>query len=170
MHGNGTFFDPRPNNATQFPVAAGAGFGDVLNTPDLITSKLGALQFYQLAIPAAHPPKGSYDADSAARGKVLFDGQAKCATYHVPPLFTEPGWNMHTPQEIGVDDFQASRAPDNRYRTTPLKGLWTHTKSGLYHDGRFATLNDVVQHYNSLFALGLSDSQVQELVQYMKSL
>jgi cytochrome c peroxidase len=136
----------------------------------LITAKLGALQFYQLAIPAPRPLKGNYDAESAARGKVLFEGQGKCATCHVPPLFTEPGWNMHTPQEIGVDDFQASRAPDNRYRTTPLKGLWTHTKGGFYHDGRFARLDDVVQHYNSLFGLGLSDSQVQDLVQYMKSL
>lgn len=132
MHGKGTFFDPRLNDAAQFPVAAGAGSANVLNTPDLITSKLGALQFYQLAIPVPRPPKGSYDADSAARGQVLFEGQAKCATCHVPPLFTEPGWNMHTPQEIGVDDFQASRAPDNRYRTTPLKGLWTH-----YHDKAF---------------------------------
>jgi hypothetical protein len=70
MHGKGTFFDPRLNDAAQFPVAAGAGSANVLNTPDLITSKLGALQFYQLAIPAPRPPKGSYDADSAARGKV----------------------------------------------------------------------------------------------------
>ena len=77
---------------------------------------------------------------------------------------------MHTPEEIGVDDFQASRAPDHRYRTTPLKGLWTHTTGGFYHDGRFATLNDVVQHYNSFFALGLSDPQVHDLVEYLKSL
>ena len=97
-------------------------------------------------------------------------GQAKCATCHAPPLFTEPGWNMHTPEEIGVDDFQASRAPDNRYRTTPLKGLWTHTTGGFYHDGRFATLDAVVQHYNSFFGLGLSDPQVHDLVEYLKSL
>jgi hypothetical protein len=45
MHGKGTFFDPRLNDAAQFPVAAAAGFGNVRNTPDLITSKLGALQF-----------------------------------------------------------------------------------------------------------------------------
>lgn len=170
MHGKGTFFDPRLNDATQFPVAAAAGFGNVRNTPDLITSKLGALQFYQLSIPAPAPPKGSFDPDAAARGKVLFEGQAKCATCHVSPLFTEPGWNMHTAEEIGVDDFQASRAPDNRYRTSPLKGLWTHTTGGFYHDGRFATLTDVVQHYNSFFALGLSDPQVNDLVQYLKSL
>jgi len=153
MHGKGTFFDPRLNDATQFPVAAAAGFGNVRNTPDLITSKLGALQFYQLAIPAPNPPKDSFDADAAARGKALFEGQAKCAACHVSPLFTEPGWNLHTPEEIGVDDFQANRAPDHRYRTAPLKGLWTHTKGGFFHDGRFATLDAVVQHYNSFFAL-----------------
>jgi hypothetical protein len=170
MHGKGTFFDPRLNDATQFPVAAAAGFGNVRNSSDLITSKLGALQFYQLAIPAPKPPNGSFDEGAAERGKELFEGQAKCATCHAPPLFTEPGWNMHTPQEIGVDDFQASRAPDNRYRTTPLKGLWTHTTGGFYHDGRFATLSDVVQHYNSFFGLGLSDSQVHDLVEYLNSL
>jgi cytochrome c peroxidase len=77
---------------------------------------------------------------------------------------------MHMPEEIGIDDLQASRAPGNRYRTTPLKGLRTHAKGGFYHDGRFATLDDVVQHYNSFFGLGLSDSQVSDLVQYLKSL
>jgi mono/diheme cytochrome c family protein len=170
MHGKGTFFDPRLNDATQFPVAAAAGFGNVRNTPDLITPKLADLQFYQLGITAPKPPKGSFDENAAARGKELFEGQAKCATCHVLPLFTEPGWNMHTAEEIEVDDFQANRAPDKRYRTAPLKGLWTHTKGGFYHDGRFATLDDVVQHYNSFFALGLSDAQAHDLVEYLKSL
>jgi len=170
MHGKGAFFDPRLSDATQFPVAAAAGFGNVRNTPDLITAKLGALQFYQLAIPAPKPPNGSFDQEAAERGRELFGGQGKCATCHVPPLFTEPGWNLHTPAEIGVDDFQASRSPDKRYRTTPLQGIWTHTKGGFYHDGRFATLNDVVQHYNGVLGLGLSDQQVGDLVEYLKSL
>jgi Cytochrome c len=108
--------------------------------------------------------------DVAARGAELFEGQAKCASCHVSPLFTEPGWNMHTPEEIGIDDFQANRAPDKRYRTAPLKGLWTHTKGGFYHDGRFATLGDVVEHYNNFFALRLTDSQVHDLVEYLNSL
>jgi hypothetical protein len=127
MHGKGTFFDPRLNDPIQFPIAASAGFSDVRNNPDLITSKLAALHFYQLAIPAPKPPKGSFDEGAAARGEVLFNGKADCARCHVPPLFTEPGWNMHTPDEIGIDDFQANRAPDRRYRTSPLKGLWTHS-------------------------------------------
>jgi len=170
MHGKGTFYDPRLNNAAQFPVAAKAGFGNVRNTPDLITPKLAALQFYQLSIPAPTPPKGSFDAAAAARGQVIFNGQAQCAACHVPPLFTEPGWNMHTPAEIGIDDFQANRAPDGRYRTSPLKGLWTHMKGGFYHDGRFATLGDVVDHYNSFFNLDLTQQQTNDLVEYLKSL
>ena len=86
------------------------------------------------------------------------------------PLFTEPGWNVHTPEEIGIDDFQASRSPDGRYRTTPLPGLWTHQARGFYHDGRFKTLRDVVDHYDGLLKLGLADAQKGDLVEYLKSL
>jgi cytochrome c2 len=170
MHGKGTFFDPRLNDAIQFPVAAAAGFGDVRNDPDLITSKLAALHFYQLAIPAPKPPQGSFDEAAAARGQAIFNNKADCARCHVPPLFTEPGWNMHTPDEIGIDDFQANRAPDRRYRTSPLKGIWTHQKEGFFHDGRFATLGDVVNHYNQFFGLGLNESESNDLVEYLKSL
>jgi cytochrome c peroxidase len=170
MHGKGTFFDPRLNDQAQFPIAAKAGFGNVRNNPDLITPKLAALHFYQLAIVAPEPPKGSFDPAAAARGEAIFNGKAQCARCHVPPLFTEPGWNMHTAAEIGIDDFQASRAPDKRYRTSPLKGLWTHQKGGFFHDGRFATLRDVVQHYNGFFGLGLTEQEKDDLVEYLKSL
>lgn len=170
MHGKGTFFDPRLKDATQFPVAARAGFDNMRSDPDLISAKLPDLHLYQLAIPAPKPPAGSFDANAALRGKQVFDAKAKCASCHVPPTFTEPGWNMHTAEEIGIDDFQASRAPDKRYRTSPLKGLWTHTKGGFYHDGRFATLLDVVNHYDAHFSLTLSDQEKADLVEYLKSL
>lgn len=170
MHGQGTFYDPRVNDPVKFPIAAREGFGNVRSNPDLITAKLAALHFYQLAIPAPPAPAGSFDAAAAARGAALFRNEAKCATCHVPPIYTEPGWNMHTPQEIGIDDFQAKRSPDERYRTSPLKGLWTHQKGGFYHDGRFATLPDVVEHYNSLLGTNLSERQKLDLVEYLKSL
>jgi mono/diheme cytochrome c family protein len=170
MHGKGNFFDPRLSDASRFPVAARAGFYNVRNDPDLVTPKLAALHFYQLGIPAPKPPAGSFNEEAAERGKVVFSGVGKCAGCHVPPLFTEPGWNMHTPQEINVDDFHANRAPDRRYRTSPLKGLWTHTKGGFYHDGRFANLLEVVNHYDQSFGLGLSDQQKSDLVAYLKSL
>jgi len=167
MHGKGTFYDPRLNDPGQFPVASRAGFGNVRNTPDLITPKLAALHFYQLAIPA---PANPNHLSGVEHGKEVFDGRGKCATCHVPPIFTEPGWNLHTAAEIGIDDFQANRAPDRRYRTSPLKGLWTHQKDGFYHDGRFATLRDVVDHYDGFFRLGLTDQEKRDLVQYLLSL
>jgi hypothetical protein len=170
MHGQGTFYDPRLNDPVKFPVAARAGFGNVRSNPDLITAKLPALHFYQLAIPAPAPPVESFDRVAADRGEALFNDQAKCSTCHVPPIFTEPGWNMHTAEEIGIDDFQARRSPDERYRTAPLKGLWTHQKGGFYHDGRFATLSDVVEHYNRFLGTNLSDGQKADLVEYLKSL
>jgi len=170
MHGKGTFYDPRLNDPVKFPIAARNGFGNVRGAPDLTTAKLAALHFYQLAIPAPSPPEGSFNQESAARGEAIFMGQAQCAVCHVPPLFTEPGWNMHTAEEIGIDDFQAKRSPDERYRTAPLGGLWTHQKRGFYHDGRFATLLDVVNHYNSLKQLNLTEQQNRDLVEYLKSL
>ena len=170
MHGKGTYYDPRLKDSKQFPIAAKAGFDNVRSNPDLVTAKLAALHFYQLAIPAPEPPQGSFDKTASVRGEKLFNGRAKCGTCHVSPIFTEPGWNMHTAEEIGIDSFQADRSPDKRYRTTPLKGLWTHQKGGFYHDGRFATLHDVVQHYDKHFSLGLTDQEKNDLVEYMKSL
>jgi hypothetical protein len=170
MQGQGTFFDPRLNDAEKFPIAAAAGFGDVRDVPDLTTAKLAPLHYYQLSIRAPRPPAGSFDSAAATRGRVVFNGKADCARCHVPPLFTEPGWNMHTPQEIGIDAFQARRSPDEHYRTAPLRGLWTHTKGGFYHDGRFPTLRAVVDHYNAHFDLGLTTQQKGDLVQYLRSL
>jgi hypothetical protein len=170
MGGQGTFFDPRLNDAEQFPIAAREGFGDLRSDPDLITSKLAALHFYQLAIPAPPPPEGSFDADAAARGQELFNGEAGCARCHVPPLYTEPGWNLHAPEEIGIDSFQADRSPERAYRTAPLKGLWTHTKGGFYHDGRFGTLREVIDHYDRTFGLGLGGGAKRDLIEFLKSL
>jgi hypothetical protein len=170
MHGQGTFFDPRLSNQAQFPVAFANGFDNVRSATDLVTSKLAALHFYQLAIPAPVPPAGSFDPAAAARGQAVFIGKADCARCHVPPIFTEPGWNMHTAAEIGIDNVQALRSPDQRYRTSPLKGLWAHQKGGFYHDGRFATLDNVVTHYDTTFTLGLTAQEKGDLVQYLLSI
>jgi hypothetical protein len=170
MQGRGTFYDPRLNDTAKFPIAARAGFGDVRSDPDLVTGKLAPLHVYQLSLQAPRPPRGSFDAAAAKRGDELFEGKADCARCHVEPLFTEPGWNLHTPDEIGIDDFQAKRSPDERYRTSPLKGLWTHGKGGYFHDGRFPTLGAVVTHYDRTFSLGLTAAERRDLVEYLKSL
>jgi hypothetical protein len=169
MHGQGTFVDRRLG-ASQFPLVDKTGFANKRSNPDQVTSKLAALHYYQLSIPAPKPPQGSFDEAAAKRGEALFNGKAKCATCHVPPLFSEPGWPMHTAEEIGIDDFQANRAPDKMYRTTPLAGLFTRAKGGFYHDGRFADLNAVMTHYERVLNLSLSDSERRELIEYLKSI
>jgi len=170
MHGQGVFFDPRLDDAEKFPLAARHRLGHTRSPTDRVTAKLAALQYYQLSIPAPTPPAGSFDPAAAQRGKALFNGKATCTTCHVPPLFSEPGWPMHTASEIGIDEFQADRSPDGRYRTTPLRGLFARAKGGFYHDGRFADLNAVVDHYNAAKRLGLSQQEERDLVEYLKSL
>jgi hypothetical protein len=170
MQGSGVFFDRRLTNAAQYPVAAKNGFGNKRGAKDLVTSKLAALEFYQLAIPAPRAAAGSFDAQASGRGTTLFTGKARCSVCHVPPLFTEPGWNTHTADEIGIDDFQAQRSPDHSYRTAPLRGLMSHAKGGFYHDGRFADLAAVVDHYNAHLKLGLTPPEKRDLIEYLKSL
>jgi hypothetical protein len=169
MGGSGTFWDPRLNDASRFPIAAKAGLGNRRPEKDLVTSKLAALQVYQLAIPAPSLVRHPWDY-SARRGEELFKGKARCSSCHVPPLYTEPGWNMHTPEEIGIDSFQAERSLDRRYRTTPLAGLSTRDEGGFYHDGRFGTLGDVVSHYDGHLKLGLSEQEVTDLIAFLRTL
>lgn len=46
----------------------------------------------------------------------------------------------------------------------------THAKGGFYHDGRFADLAAVVEHYNQFLKLSLSDAEKHDLAEYLKSL
>jgi hypothetical protein len=173
MYGKGTFIDERLNDKKQYPVAAKAGWGRKRDPVDLITAKLPALHFYQLAMPVPKAPAGSYDAAAAKRGEAVFTNAAKCSTCHVPPIFTEPGYNLHKGEDIGIDDFQADRGPDRRYVTTPLRALFDTQKihkGGFYHDGRFATLMDVVNHYDRFLKLKLSDAQKRDLIEYLKTI
>ena len=183
MHGIGRFFDPRLNNAAKWPIAAANGFGDLPHIPpeqDRITKKLPSLHFYQLAIPAPEPEPGvDFNVAAAARGDLLFTGKAKCNDCHVKPLWTEPGWNLHTPAEIGIDSFQADRSPDGVYKTMNVAGVFIRenavfmnpaNRGRYYHDGRFATLLDVVNHYNTRFSLGLTTQEKLDLVEYLKSI
>ena len=182
MNGKGTFFDTRLDNASQYPIAAAVGMGHLKSDPsaDRITKNLAALQFYQLAIPAPRPRPGvDFLVDAAVRGKELFVGKAGCNECHVTPLWTEPGWNAHKPADIKIESFQADRSPDRSYRTMGLAGLFVrengiHMKAEnrgrYYHDGRFKTLLDVVESYNTRFALELSGPEKRDVVEYLKSL
>jgi hypothetical protein len=191
MHGKGTFFDERFDNPEQFPIAAKARLGHVSTDPDSdrVTGKLAALQFYQLALPAIKPRPGvDFDPDAAERGDELFSGKANCNSCHREPLWTEPGWNQHSPVEMKIDGFEARRAPASidgqgravhGYRTMNLAGIFIRErglfmfprdKGRFYHDGRFRTLRDVVDSYDARFDLGLTNQEKHDLIEYLKSL
>ena len=170
LGGKGVFYDPRLADEERFPIAAANGFDNIRNDPDLVTPKLPALHVYQISIPPPKAPRNSFDRRAARRGKKLFSGKADCARCHVPPIYTEPGWNLHTPEEIGIDSFQAERGPEDAYRTSPLRGLWSHTTGGFYHDGRFADLSEVINHYDNTFSLELNPSEKLDLTEFLKSL
>jgi len=168
MHGKGNFSDPRLNDPVKYPIAVENHFYNVTNNPDLITSKLPALRAYQHSIDAPEPPANYFNRFAAAKGKALFLTKAKCATCHSLPLYADN--ELHSASELGIDDFEAMRSPTGKYRTTPLGGLFAKAKGGFYHDGRFATLVDVVDHYNNHFRLHLTPREKEQLVEYLKSL
>jgi cytochrome c peroxidase len=131
-------------------------------------------------MPAPSPRAGvDFDAAAARRGIELFHQKADCNRCHRAPLWTEAGWNAHTPEDLKIDSFQADRSPDKTYKTMSLSGLFIR-ESGLfmkeenkgryYHDGRFQTLLDVVNSYNTRFTLGLAENEKLDLVEYLKSL
>ena len=162
MGGHGSFVEPR------------TGVSVVNGPDDLVSSKLPALQAYQLTLEAPPPPAGSFDLSAAMRGKELFEGVARCATCHSGPEFTDANLRLHTPDEVasepepnGVQSY-ASRSATKMYRTAPLKGLWQHPP--YFHNGSAETLDDVVQAYNTKHALGLGEGEMADLVQYLKSL
>jgi hypothetical protein len=168
MHGKGNFSDPRLNDHIKYPIAVENNFYNVINSPDLVTSKLPALRAYQHSIIAPKPPTGSFDVASAGRGKSLFLTKAKCSNCHKSPLLTDN--SLRDATEIGIDDFEAMRSPTGKYRTPPLGGLFARSKGGFYHDGRFASYLDVINHYNNFMSLELTNSEKQYLVEYLKSL
>jgi hypothetical protein len=182
LHGIGTFFDERFDDAAQFPIAAAAKLGHISVDPDRdqVTGKLAALHFYQLALPAVQPRPGiDFAPAAAARGDALFSGKANCNSCHHEPLWTEPGWNQHSADEMKIDSFEADRAPGHAYQTMNLAGLFVRerglfmfpqNKGRFYHDGRFQTLLDVVNSYDARFNLGLTEDEKHDLIDYLKSL
>ena len=189
MHGKGTFYDPRlddieefPDSASRFPIAVAKQLGHITVPPDedQVTPKLPGLHLYQLSLRVPEPEPGTHFEPAAAeRGDELFENKAGCSACHVEPIWTEPGWNAHSPEEMGIDDFQAERSPDGVYKTANLDALYIRelginmsqaNKGRFYHDGRFATLREVVESYNERFSLGLTDSEMEDLVEYLKSL
>ena len=74
---------------------------------------------------------------------------------------------MCEPEPNGVPSY-ASRSATKQYRTTPLRGLLRHPP--YFHNGIAATLDAVVELYDTKQELGLTAEQKADLVEYLKSL
>ena len=138
---------------------------------DLVSSKLPALQAYQLSLDAPAPPAGSFDAAAAARGKVVFQGPGGCSDCHRGTRFTDANTLLHSPADSMAEPetpSYASRSATKMYRTTPLRGVWQHAP--YFHDGSAATLDQVVTIYNTKMGLGLTPQEIADVAQYLKSL
>jgi mono/diheme cytochrome c family protein len=156
MHGHGNFDDSR------------LGI-HIAQSPDLVTPKLEALRDYQLSLSKPEPPAGSFDASAAQRGQTVFSGAGKCASCHTGTTFTDVNsGTLHAPAETGMDPAYAARTTQKAYRTTPLRALWQHAP--YFHDGSAASLRDVVDHYDQVLNLALTEEQKADLVEYLKSL
>jgi len=154
MHGHGNFSDPR------------LGI-DVRQSPDMVGPKLAALRAYQHSLRAPPPPAGSVDVAAAERGRAVFN--RSCANCHVGTTGTDNNaGTLHAPAETGTDGAYAMRTAAKAYRTTPLRGLWQHPP--YFHDGSAATLEAVVDHYDRVRTLNLTQDQKADLVQFLKSL
>jgi cytochrome c5/mono/diheme cytochrome c family protein len=155
MHGRGTFVDAKTGD-------------DVHHAPDLVTSKLPSLLLYQMSLTAPVPPAGSFDTAAARRGAAVFAGPGRCATCHVPPLYSDANRSLHAAAETGMDPLLARRGSTGMYRTTPLRGLWQHPP--YFHDGSAATLEAVVDHYRRVLGLNLDARQRADLAEFLRSL
>jgi mono/diheme cytochrome c family protein len=154
MHGKGNFADPRLKI-------------EVKAEQDLVTPKLDALRQYQHSLQTPQPPAGSFDQAAAGRGKTTFE--KSCASCHAGGSGTDNNnGKLHAATETGVDAAYAARTATKMYRTTPLRGLWQHPP--YFHNGSAKTLLDVVNQYNRVLALKLTDPQKRDLVEYLKSL
>ncbi len=138
------------------------------------------------------------DNQAVARGKAIFEGQAKCSSCHSGSSFTDVNTvGLHPASaSVALDKSYINFSATKQWRTTPLKGIWMHPP--YFHDGSGALnaktgkcmdgseigslagakdpvrqdLACVVNRYNASKELNpaLIDAQRVDLVEYLKSL
>jgi cytochrome c peroxidase len=129
------------------------------------------------------PPESAYDkfiagdstalTEEAARGMELFLGKGTCSTCHTPPLFTNNKFrkNQKDATFSGKTDLGAGfvGTAGNLYFNVPqLRGV---SLTGPYmHNGALGTLAQVVRFYNQSLSLGLTDQEVQDLLEFLRAL
>jgi cytochrome c peroxidase len=123
--------------------------------------------------------------DAAKRGLVLFRGKARCASCHTGFNFTDErfhnlgiGWDTATP-DVGRYVVTKNQKEIGAFKTPTLREA---SRTAPYmHDGRFATLEEVVDFYNQggtknpfldplVMPLNLSKEEKRDLVAFLNTL
>lgn len=126
---------------------------------------------------------GSFEEFTPAerRGLSLFNGQGRCGNCHITALQI-----LNLPQNNGLD-LETSADPgveDGRFKAPSLRNI--AVTAPYMHDGRFKTLEEVVEHYNSgvkahpdldvmlggkrPVKMGMSKEQVADIVAFLGTL
>jgi cytochrome c peroxidase len=108
--------------------------------------------------------------ESETRGEDLFFGKANCSTCHVAPFYTDN--LMH---DLEVERFFKPRIEGDMMmtaqgplKTFPLRGI--KDSPPYLHDGRLLTLEDVVEFFNLVQQLNLSQQEKTDLVAFLRVL
>lgn len=164
MHGNGSFatshgaippalaFPPRQAVLDKFQDNPSSSI-----SADKLLNMQAFLQSLQ------SPAASGFDSAQATTGKALFEGKAKCSTCH--PAATE-FISAGRYSDITVAPPTGDLA--GGIKVPGLRGV--NLTAPYFHDASAATLLDVVNRFNSRDALGLTETEKAQLVEYLKSL
>jgi cytochrome c peroxidase len=128
---------------------------------DVNDEEVAALSAYVESLPP--PPsidalRGTAERAAIARGEKLFAAH-DCARCHAPPSYTSP----HN-EDVGLKDERG----ELRFNPPPLLGVGQ--RDALLHDGRAKSLTEVFRKHRHPHDQDWSDSEIQDLVAFLRSL
>lgn len=113
------------------------------------------------------PKKAS---EEEMKGQEIFFGKAQCAVCHQPPYYTDNLMhNLKTERFFKPQMVNGRMANmDGPIKTFVLRGI--KDSPPYLHDGRLLTLEDVVEFFNQVQGLKLTDDEKKSLVAFMRAL
>jgi cytochrome c peroxidase len=169
-------------------------FKDAFGAKTITIQQVGkAIASFQRTLISGNSPFDRFDYDgeekaiseAAKRGKKLFFDKARCNLCHFGTNFSDEkfhnigiGWGGEA-VDVGRYHVTKDQKDIGAFKTPTLREI---SRTGPYmHDGRFATLEDVVEHYNGggvknpfldnqIIPLKLTESEKQDLVEMLRTL
>ena len=170
-------------------------FSDIYGINNLTKENVGrAIATFQRTLISGNSPFDRFDyngdqdaiSESAKRGKKLFFDKARCNLCHMGTNFSDEkfhnigiGWDESDTLDLGRYRVSKNEKDLGAFKTPTLREI--SITAPYMHDGRFATLEDVVAHYNKggvknpfldnqIIPLKLSEGEIKDLVAMLRSL